>query len=205
MDFIYETKLYQHFRGLLICLIDLLITGFSYVFVFFMDNGFFLEGRFFHITRLILWGMFFVLILHLVSQLIFRTHKILWMYTGPSEVIRCFLSSLLCMLIMLFFQQITNLFHPSLIIISELLSFILSLGVRLIYRTLRRSALASDRKQNALIIGAGSAGYLMLSEIYRNTKYPYNVVGFLDDYKAKGMILSGKPVLGTIDEVADIA
>lgn len=76
------------------------------------------------------------------------------------------------------FQQITNLFHPSLIIISELLSFILSLGVRLIYRTLRRSALASDRKQNALIIGAGSAGYLMLSEIYRNTKYPYNVVGF---------------------------
>ena len=45
----------------------------------------------------------------------------------------------------------------------------------------------------------------MLSEIYRNTKYPYNVVGFLDDYKAKGMILSGKPVLGTIDEVADIA
>lgn len=48
MDFIYETKLYQHFRGLLICLIDLLITGFSYVFVFlwitvsFWKEGFFI-------------------------------------------------------------------------------------------------------------------------------------------------------------------
>lgn len=205
MEFIYGTKLYQRFRGILVCIIDLILTLCSYVFVFLMDNGFFLEGKFFHITRLILWGMLFVLILHLFSQLIFRTHKILWAYTGPSEVVRSFLSSLFCLIVMLFFQGITKLFHPSLIIISELISFIFSLGVRLLYRNLRRYALSAERKQNALIVGAGSAGYLMLSEIYRNTKYPYNVVGFLDDFKAKGMILSGKPVLGRIDEVEKVA
>lgn len=205
MEFIYNTRLYQNFRGLIICVIDLLITLLSYIFVFFLDNGFFLEGKFFHITKLILWGMFFVIILHLFSQLIFKTHKILWAYTGPSEVIRSFFNSLLCMSVMLLFQQITHLFHPSLIIISELLIFILSLGVRLLYRTLRQFAITSERKQNAIIIGAGSAGYLMMSEIYRNANYPYNVVGFLDDYKSKGMILSGKPVLGTVDEVSIIA
>ena len=51
-----------------------------------------------------------------------------------------------------------------------------------------------ERSENALIVGAGNAGYLMLTEIYRGTSYPYNVVGFLDDLKEKGTIISGKKV-----------
>lgn len=205
MESLYKTRLYQNYRGLLICLIDLFIVFLSYVFVFFMDNGFFLSGKFLHITKYIIFGMIFVLVLHLICQLVFRLHKLLWAYTGPSEVLRSALSSTVCILVMLFFQNISGLFHVSLIIIAELLAFILSMGIRLVYRNFRRYTMETGRTQNCLIIGAGSAGYLMLSEIYRNNKYPFNVVGFLDDYKKKGIILSGKPVLGTIDEVDRIA
>lgn len=205
METLYRTRLYQEYRGLIICLIDIFIVFCSYVFVFFMDNNFFLESQVLHITRYTILGMTVVLILHLISQLVFRTHKILWAYTGANEVFRVGVSGFTCTLIILFFSSQVDLLHPSLIVMSEALVFLLTMGTRLLYRVLRRMSIQTDRKQNALIIGAGSAGYLMLREIYANQKYPYNVVGFLDDYKSKGMILSGKPVLGTIDEVEKIA
>ena len=205
MENLYNTRLYQNYRGLIISLIDIFIVFLSYGFVFFLDNNFFLESRVLHFTRAIIYGMIFVLLLHLVMQLIFRTHKILWAYTGTSEVFRCGICSFICMLVMLFFTNYFGLFHPSLIVMSEILAYILTLGIRLLYRSMLKTFVQTDRKQNALIIGAGSGGYMMLNEIYHNKKYPYNVVGFLDDNKYKGSILSGKPVLGTIDEVDRIA
>ena len=205
MENLYNTKLYQNYRGLIISLIDVFIVFCSYGFIFFLDNNFFLESKVLHFTKAIIIGMVFVLLLHLIMQLIFKTHKILWAYTGTSEVFRCGLCSLVSMIIMLVFTHIAELFHASLIVMSEVLAFIVTLGVRLLYRSMLKTFIQTDRKQNALIIGAGSGGYMMLNEIYHNKKYPFNVVGFLDDYKYKGSILSGKPVLGTIDEVAKIA
>lgn len=205
MENLYNTKLYQNYRGLIISLIDVFIVFCSYGFIFFLDNNFFLESKVLHFTKAIIIGMVFVLLLHLIMQLIFKTHKILWAYTGTSEVFRCGLCSLVCMIIMLVFTHIAGLFHASLIVMSEVLAFIVTLGVRLLYRSMLKTFIQTDRKQNALIIGAGSGGYIMLNEIYHNKKYPFNVIGFLDDYKYKGSILSGKPVLGTIDEVAKIA
>ena len=85
---------------------------------------------------------------------------------------------------MLVFSDLSGLFlHTQIIIMGETLAFFVSLGCRLIYRSFRRYAMDMERSENALIVGAGNAGYLMLTEIYRGTSYPYNVVGFLDDLK----------------------
>lgn len=66
------------------------------------------------------------------------------------------------------FTNMFGLFHPSLIVLSEILAFILTLGIRLLYRSILKTFVQTDRKQNALIIGAGSGGYIMLNEIYHN-------------------------------------
>ncbi len=205
MDGIYSSRIYKNYRNVVINLYDIFVVFCSYVFVFFLNNNFFLDGRILHITKYSIYAMGFVLLLHLISQLLFKTHKSLWTYTGPNEVIRYFESTFTCMIIMIVFTYTFHLFHFSLIVTAELLSFIIVMGSRLLYRTMKRYSMETDRKKNALIIGAGNAGYIMLSEIYRNKRYPYNVVGFLDDYKTKGMIISGKQVLGTIDEVEKIA
>ncbi|MGI6511056.1 MAG: polysaccharide biosynthesis protein [Catenisphaera adipataccumulans] len=205
MEGLYKSKLYQNYRGVLISLFDLMAVFLSYVFVFFMDNNFFLEGKILHITPYIIYGMIFVLVLHLISQILFRTHKTLWMYTGPNDVVRYGLSTLFCMVIMLGFTLHFHLFHVSLIFMAETLAFLIIMGSRLLYRSFNRHSMDVDRKKNALIIGAGNAGYIMMNEIYRNKRYPFNVVGFLDDYKKKGTLISGKPVLGTVEEVASIA
>lgn len=205
MDGIYKSTLYKKFRGLLICILDTLGVLFCYIFTFFLHNNFFLDQRTLQVTPLVIYGLIFIILLHVISQLIFRTHKILWAYTGFNEVLRSFLSSLLCTVVMISFSLYFHLFHLELILMAEFLAFLMNIGVRFIYRALRRYSLQTDRKKNALIVGAGGAGYVMLNEIYRNKRYPFNVVGFLDDYKKKGMIISGKQILGTVDEVGQIA
>lgn len=57
----------------------------------------------------------------------------------------------------------------------------------------------------ALIIGAGSAGDLLSRDILRDSNSTFHVLGFLDDDRQKaGTSLNGKPVLGTLDDFADV-
>ena len=205
MTSLYKSMVYQKYRGILISLYDITVVFFSYVFGFFFDNDFFLNGGMLHITRAIILGMCFVLLLHAIMGIIFQTHKSLWTFTGPSEVIRAALKSISCLVIMLIFSYSAGLFlHTQILVMAETISFFICLGSRLVYRSFRRYALDMERNENALIVGAGNAGYLMLSEIYRGSSYPYNVIGFLDDMKEKGTIVNGKKVLGTVDDVKEV-
>ncbi len=64
----------------------------------------------------------------------------------------------------------------------------------------------SDQTVRTLILGAGSAGDLLLRDIQRSPLTRYNVVGFLDDDPQKlGTSLDGKPVLGTLEELPAVA
>ena len=204
MDNVYQTSLYKKYRGAVIIAIDLIIVFCSYVLVFLAGNNFFLNGGFLHFTKLIIFGMIFVLVLHLISELFFKQHKSLWTYTGPRDIIRSFYSFLFCVVIMSFFSHTMHVFKIQTFVAAECVSFVLQMGIRIAYRYMHSYLENVDRTTKALIIGAGNGGYLMLNEIYRNNKYPYHVIGFLDDFKSKGTIVSGKKVLGTIDEVSDI-
>jgi FlaA1/EpsC-like NDP-sugar epimerase len=62
-----------------------------------------------------------------------------------------------------------------------------------------------DGRQKAVIVGAGSAGDLLLRDIRRSPEKKIRVVGFVDDAPRKrGTTLGGKPILGTIDDLPAI-
>ena len=62
-----------------------------------------------------------------------------------------------------------------------------------------------DGRQKAIIIGAGSAGDLLLRDIRRSPEKKIKVVGFVDDSPRKqGTTLGGKSVMGTIDDLPEI-
>ena len=87
-------------------------------------------------------------------------------------------------------------FYLGIVVTGGLLSTLMMFNVRLIYRTYRKHLNRSEvAKRNALIIGAGDGGYLMLKELTQNEKYNVNVVGFIDDKKI-GSVISGYKVLG---------
>jgi FlaA1/EpsC-like NDP-sugar epimerase len=57
----------------------------------------------------------------------------------------------------------------------------------------------------ALVVGAGSAGDLLLRDLLRNPHSPWHVVGLVDDDRAKhGTHLNGKPVLGPIEALPEL-
>jgi len=204
MNSLYKSNIYQKYRGILISLIDVCIVIFSYLVAYMIQNNFFINEKTIALTKMVSLGLIFMLFLHFIVLRLFKTQMSLWTYTGPNEIIRTFLSCLVCFLIMSYFVLKVDLFSIELIALAELLCFIFLLGARMLYRMARRYIVDVDRVDNCLIVGAGNGGYLLMNEIYHNMAYPYNVIGFLDDFKKKGTMLSGKPVLGTISEVERI-
>src|SRR5688572_24025053 len=60
----------------------------------------------------------------------------------------------------------------------------------------------SGERIRTLIIGAGSAGELLLRDLYRSDEHPYRVAGLVDDDPQKhGMSIGGRRVLGGLDAV----
>ena len=204
MNSLYKSNIYQKYRGIIISLIDVCIVMFSYLVAYMIQNNFFINEKTIALTKLVGLGLFFMLLLHFIVLRLFKTQMSLWTYTGPNEIIRTFLSCFVCFLVMSYFVIKVDLFSIELIALAELLCFIFLLGARMLYRMARRYIVDVDRVDNCLIVGAGNGGYLLMNEIYHNMAYPYNVIGFLDDFKKKGTMLSGKPVLGTISEVERI-
>lgn len=204
MNSLYKSTFYQKYRGFMISCIDVCIVLFSYLVAYMIQNNFFLNEKTIALTKLLGLGLFFMLLLHFIVLRLFKTQMSLWTYTGPNEIIRTFLSCLVCFLIMSYFVLKVHLFNIELIALSELLCFVFLLGARMLYRMARSYIMDLERVENCLIVGAGSGGYLLMNEIYHNMAYPYNVIGFVDDFKKKGTMLSGKPVLGTIEEVKQV-
>lgn len=57
----------------------------------------------------------------------------------------------------------------------------------------------------AVVVGAGSAGELLLRDLQRSDEHSYDVVGFVDDDPSKrGLSVGGRPVLGALDELPSI-
>ncbi len=80
-------------------------------------------------------------------------------------------------------------------------------GTRLLARTLieRPQAGLVARGKEVLIIGAGDAGQLMVTEMQRNRQLHYTPIGFIDDDPRKrGDRIKNVRVLGTTDELAHI-
>jgi FlaA1/EpsC-like NDP-sugar epimerase len=68
----------------------------------------------------------------------------------------------------------------------------------------QRIARAGERVR-AVIVGAGSAGELLLRDLRRSQEHPYEVIGFVDDDRAKwASSIGGRPVLGGIDDLPGI-
>ena len=83
-------------------------------------------------------------------------------------------------------------------------------GARATLRAVRernwRSLLWPDHAIHALIVGANDAGELLLRAIRSNLSLPYHVVGFLsNDPHTIGTAIGGVPVMGTVDQVGEIA
>jgi FlaA1/EpsC-like NDP-sugar epimerase len=79
----------------------------------------------------------------------------------------------------------------------------LRMAIRLYYEEFR--TVESGRLKRFLIVGAGNTGESLLREIHRMSVAEYEMIGFIDDDPAKqGIHIHDIPVLGTVEQLAEI-
>ena len=158
--------------------------------------------------RAILLFLPVVILLNWAVLGLLKVNRSLWEYIGIDEIIRVCVSAALSngvWFLVVLAAPIPN-YIRSVPAIAAMLQMFLMLSSRRCYRLWRRSQMQKDRVLRALIIGAGSAGNILLRELIRNPVHNCRVIGFVDDAPSKwGKTVSGLEILGSTADLADIA
>ncbi len=203
---ILRNPIYKKYRSLLICMVDMAIVGVSYFFAFYIASLNFILSEIAEVERgSLLEGFLLTMAVYLLCFLMFRIYKSLWKYTGPSEVIRIVSAVVVAVGVSLLLLPILPIrgLEMRTIVVTGVFVILLMCNVRLGYRLLRRHEQEGKKSTNAVIIGAGDAGYILCKEIIQNHRFDANVVGFIDDARA-GKIVYGKKVLADTEHMNDV-
>ena len=167
-----------------------------------------LEGFFsYSLFPLIVGGL-----LSIVFVFVFKLHSTSFKNVSINEIVKLGIISLISLSTNMITILITKDFKLcwGWALMLSALSFVLSSLAISFYRLLlfikfKVSNTKHDERPNVLIVGAGSAGTMILREIQSTDKINYRAIGFLDDEPAKmGSRILGVSVLGTTDEVDEI-
>ncbi|MDQ0359820.1 polysaccharide biosynthesis protein [Breznakia pachnodae] len=207
LDKFFGNIFYRKHREKLLMMIDMMIVVFSYVFSYWIKDDFSLYGfKDIDFSTAVIF-LLIVMIVYIISFLIFKVHKSLWKYINTNEVLSLSKANLLATMLVVIGTLIIrkDMSLLSLEIIAGILALLFMFTFRTIYRIYRSytSKRASENSKNTIIIGAGDGGNLLFKELIQNPKLEYNVLGFIDDVK-KNLLIAGKPILGTINDIHEI-
>lgn len=145
-----------------------------------------------------------------------KTYKMLWMYSIRRNLFKLILISLSVDFIFLLVSMIPEVGHytgvrTSIVIAIVLFEFaylvtsrfVISIYFNYFYK--RKDIVVNDKLTPTIIVGAGSAGAMVLNEIGVKKEYGFKIVGFVDDSKDKiGQVINNVMVYGPISEINEI-
>lgn len=135
-----------------------------------------------------------------------RLYKSIWRFASFNELLRVTLATIITGVFYLLYTLLFVRRMPiSFYVFGTIIQFTLTLGIRFSYRfiLLLRSAKASkEYAKRVMIIGAGSAGQMILRDIKQAKETAENVCCFIDDNPNKiGRYIDGVPIEGGRDEI----
>jgi FlaA1/EpsC-like NDP-sugar epimerase len=151
---------------------------------------------------------FYTLFCIIVFQL-FKMYNSMWRYASFEELSRVIGTTVITTLfhgvgITLFFCKMPVFYYG----FGAMLQFFMLLAVRFSYRFVllerRRSQNFRNREElsNVMLIGAGSAGQMILRDIHRASEVSERVCCFIDDDPQKwGMSIDGVPIVGGREDI----
>ncbi|NLK95011.1 MAG: polysaccharide biosynthesis protein [Clostridiales bacterium] len=189
----------SRWRTLLLIIIDMFIVNMGYLFainITYMDE-------FTEITTIYSKDCIAVSLIYLACFIGFKLYHSLWDLTGTDEFILCVGGCVLAGILSLGYTRFLGSTIPlNVCVVAVLIIMISVIGLRILFRLYRRILLympyrnSSDQKR-VLIVGAGSAGTMIINEMLARREMKYNPVVLVDDslYK-KGKRISGVTVQG---------
>ena len=138
----------------------------------------------------------------------FKMYDSLWHLTGTDEFLLGVGGNILASILTIFYTRKFGSIIPLYVcVIATLLSIFFVLGYRILYRVYRRIQLYipykySSDQQRVMIVGAGSAGGMIINEILARRELKYNPVVLIDDDKNKlGRRMSGVKIEGNRHDI----
>lgn len=139
-------------------------------------------------------------------------YRTLWSTSVDREIIMILISTIISTFTYLVIFKIEEIdYYGIFYIVNILLTHLGMCSMRILYRAARRAVLYFRLNQNmenrmkVLIIGAGSAGKLILKEIFENPQLNMCPVGIIDDDENKrGKSYYNVPVIGTTNDIEQI-
>lgn len=144
---------------------------------------------------------------HHVFAAIYKLYNKAWEYASIGELKQIFKAITLSILVTAIVQQIINHdIYVRILAIAWMLHLLLIGGSRFVWRMFRDTYItkATDKKRT-LIIGAGSAGTMVVRQLQHNKEADLYPIAFVDDDKNKQKLeIYNVPVVGTTNHIQEI-
>ena len=142
----------------------------------------------------------------IIAFWIFKIYRSMWRYAGEKELFRVSAASII--LSILHAIGITLIFRRmpiSYYLVGGILQAVFLVGIRFSYRVilyLRNEGKHSRNSYRVMLIGAGSAGQMILRDIQRAPEQTHKVVCIIDDNPNKwNRYIDGVPIVGGREEI----
>ena len=204
-----KVKKLEHWRIMALCLMacDFFTIHFSYFFALWVR----FDCRYSAIPQHYLNNYLRFITIYAVASIVlfgfFRMYRSMWRYASYGDLIRIFIGSLAASVLhTVFITLIMGRMPLSYYLWGAILQFLLLCGPRFAYRLLLfiRGGRKDDDGTAArvMIIGAGSAGQLLLRDMMTSKRLTDKAVCFIDDNRNNwGRTISGVPIVGGRDDI----
>ena len=199
---------FEHWQSisLLLVIYDLIAVNMAYFFALWLRfDCHFSEIPAEYLTS---WERFvpFYSVFCIVAFWFLRLYRSLWRFASTSELMRVVVSSgVTAVFHTVFITVIVRRMPVSYYLVGAMLQFVLVLGVRFSYRFyLAFHAKAGDASAllNVMLIGAGSAGQMIMRDIKRTDEIHERVCCIIDDNRNKwNRFIDGVPIVGGRDDI----
>ncbi|CAI8863047.1 putative polysaccharide biosynthesis protein EpsC [Bacillus sp. IT-79MI2] len=188
-----------HQRLFLLILVDSLIVLTT---IFF--SRFLVSADFHVITLPIVASAMTLLLSHHIFSFIYKLYKKAWEYASIGELLIILKAVTLSIITTAVVQKI--LLHDiyfRLLVVTWMIHVLLIGGSRFLWRMFRDAYIQKgDNKKRTLIIGAGSAGTMVVRQLLNNNETELLPVAFIDDnIKKHGLDILGIPVVGGVNRI----
>ncbi|MEG1311763.1 MAG: nucleoside-diphosphate sugar epimerase/dehydratase [Romboutsia sp.] len=195
-------------RRILVILIDMFLVNVSYLLainIIYFDT-------FREIATIYNKDCFVVTIIYLISFLAFKMYNSLWDLTGTDEFLLGVGGSVIGGIASIVYTRSIGTFIPlNVCVLAIVFTTVFVLGYRILYRVYRRSMLylpykySVDQKR-VMIVGAGSAGNMIINEMMARRELKCNPIVLIDDDRYKrGKRISGIKVEGNRKDIESLA
>jgi FlaA1/EpsC-like NDP-sugar epimerase len=145
-----------------------------------------------------------LLLSHLLFSMIYKLYKKAWEYASIGELLFIFKAITFSILSAAVMQQIIiNDIYFRLLAVTWMLHLLLIGGSRFCWRLFRDTYIKRpENKKRTLIVGAGSAGTMVVRQLAKNNKSDLLPIAFIDDnVKIKNLDILGIPVIGGVERI----